>query len=77
MRARRLGGGGGRRVDGGGQVVGLGREALDAIHGAGLFDSILVEADGARGKPLKAPAPHEPVLPSRADCVVAVVGAER
>ncbi|MGD0621436.1 MAG: selenium cofactor biosynthesis protein YqeC [Thermacetogeniaceae bacterium] len=59
-----------------GKVVGLGREALDAIHGAGLFDSILVEADGARGKPLKAPAPHEPVLPSRADCVVAVVGAD-
>ena len=59
-----------------GKLVGLGREALDAIHRAGLFDIILVEADGSRGKPLKAPAPHEPVLPSKAACVVAVVGAK-
>jgi probable selenium-dependent hydroxylase accessory protein YqeC len=59
-----------------GKVVGLSSETLNAIHRAGLFDSILVEADGARGKPLKAPAPHEPVLPSRAACVVAVVGAD-
>jgi probable selenium-dependent hydroxylase accessory protein YqeC len=59
-----------------GKIVGLSSETLNAIHLAGLFDSILVEADGARGKPLKAPAPHEPVLPSRAACVVAVVGAD-
>ena len=56
--------------------MGLGREVLDAIHRAGLFEIILVEADGSRGKPLKAPAPHEPVLPSRTTCVVAVIGAE-
>jgi probable selenium-dependent hydroxylase accessory protein YqeC len=42
----------------------------------GLFDGVLVEADGARGKPLKAPASHEPVLPSRTARVVAVVGAD-
>lgn len=59
-----------------GKVVGLSAETLNAIHRARLFDSILVEADGARGKPLKAPAPHEPVLPSRAALVVAVVGAD-
>jgi probable selenium-dependent hydroxylase accessory protein YqeC len=59
-----------------GKVVGLSGETLNAIHRAGLFDSILVEADGARGKPLKAPAPHEPVLPSRAASVVTVVGAD-
>jgi len=59
-----------------GKVVGLSREALDAIRRSGLFDSILVEADGARGKPLKAPALHEPVLPFLASCIVAVVGAD-
>jgi probable selenium-dependent hydroxylase accessory protein YqeC len=59
-----------------GKVVGLSGETLDAIYRAGLFDSILVEADGARGKPLKAPALHEPVLPSRATLVVAVVGVD-
>jgi molybdenum cofactor cytidylyltransferase len=35
---------------------------------------LLVEADGARGKSLKVPAPYEPVLPSRCDLVVLVVG---
>jgi molybdenum cofactor cytidylyltransferase len=35
---------------------------------------LLVEADGARGSSLKAPADHEPVLPSSCDLVVPVVG---
>lgn len=59
-----------------GKVVGLNIEALDAIYEAGLFDSVLVEADGSRGRPLKAPASHEPAVPTRATCVVAVIGAE-
>lgn len=37
-------------------------------------DVVLVEADGARLRPLKAPADHEPVIPSEADGVVAVCG---
>jgi molybdenum cofactor cytidylyltransferase len=35
---------------------------------------LLVEADGARRKSLKVPAHYEPVLPSRCDLVVPVVG---
>jgi molybdenum cofactor cytidylyltransferase len=35
---------------------------------------LLVEADGARRKSLKVPAPYEPVLPSSCDLVVPVVG---
>jgi molybdenum cofactor cytidylyltransferase len=35
---------------------------------------VLVEADGARRKSLKVPAPYEPVLPSSCDLVVPVVG---
>ncbi len=35
---------------------------------------VLVEADGARGKSLKAPAAFEPVIPSRASVVVLVTG---
>lgn len=34
----------------------------------------LVEADGARHRPLKAPASHEPVVPSMCDVVVGVAG---
>ena len=37
-------------------------------------DLVLVEADGARLRPLKAPAEHEPVIPSGASAVVAAAG---
>ncbi len=42
---------------------------------AALADYVLVEADGARGLPLKAHAPWEPVVPPEANRVVCVVGA--
>lgn len=38
-------------------------------------DVLLVEADGAKGKPLKAPAEHEPVIPEDADVVIGIAGA--
>ncbi len=41
---------------------------------ARLADFVLVEADGAKGLPLKAHAAHEPVIPPCAQRVVAVVG---
>jgi molybdenum cofactor cytidylyltransferase len=52
---------------------------------AGLLDSIehiaskehvsvIVEADGARSHPIKAPAEHEPVIPSWVETVIVVVG---
>jgi molybdenum cofactor cytidylyltransferase len=37
---------------------------------------ILNEADGSRMRPFKAPAAHEPVIPSETTLVVAVVGAD-
>ena len=39
-------------------------------------DAVLVEADGSRMRPLKAPAEHEPVIPDGTTNVVAVVGAD-
>ena len=42
---------------------------------ARLADYVIVEADGARMLPLKAHAPHEPVIPKEAGCVLCVVGA--
>lgn len=47
----------------------LNRMAADRPH-----DIILVEADGSRGKSLKAPAGHEPVIPESAGLVVPVAG---
>ena len=39
-------------------------------------DRVIVEADGARGHPAKAPAPHEPVIADDTSTVVAVMGAD-
>ena len=53
---------------------------LKGIHPAWIpalratWDIILVEADGSRRLPLKAPADHEPALPPGTDLVVGVVG---
>jgi len=40
----------------------------------GIADHIIVEADGAARKPFKAPADHEPALPSATSLLIAVVG---
>ena len=51
---------------------GLPPERVDAL--AGLADLVLVEADGARGRSLKVPADHEPVVPAGAGLLVVVCG---
>lgn len=58
-----------------GKLVGLMPETIDAIARMGHFTRIIVEADGAARKPLKAPAPREPVFPCTTDTVVMVAGA--
>ncbi len=52
----------------------LGPPELPMAALASLADFVLVEADGAAGRPLKAHLPHEPVLPQRLNQVIAVVG---
>ena len=37
---------------------------------------LLIEADGSRNLPVKAPAPYEPVLPARVDLLLGVIGLE-
>lgn len=41
-----------------------------------LADYVLVEADGAHGRPLKAHAPYEPVIPANTGRVILVAGAD-
>nr|WP_326184644.1 selenium cofactor biosynthesis protein YqeC [uncultured Oscillibacter sp.] len=62
----------GRDVPGTGKLT-----ALDAPMErlAERFDYVLVEADGAARRPMKAHAPHEPVIPAMANQVICVVGA--
>jgi probable selenium-dependent hydroxylase accessory protein YqeC len=54
------------------RVGGVAPETVGTL--AGLADITLVEADGARRRPLKGTAEHEPVLPAGVTLVVAVGG---
>ena len=56
------------------KLVGLTPRRLSECAEA-LPDAVfLVEADGAAGKPLKAPSEHEPVWPEAPDCCIGVMG---
>ncbi|MCP3322762.1 hypothetical protein CF139_06230 [Aeromonas hydrophila] len=57
-----------------GKAVGPSPQQIDLLKGQQRFDIILVEADGAHHKLLKAPALHEPCIPQHSDWVIALVG---
>lgn len=59
-----------------GKVEGVRPELPDLLFSRKEADVVLVEADGAAGRPLKAPKPSEPVIPSTVTGVVAVAGLE-
>lgn len=59
-----------------GKLHGFSPETIRTFQLSGLFDWILVEADGAARRPLKAPAAHEPVIPPGTGVLVAVAGLE-
>lgn len=56
------------------KMKGLSTESVAALRRSGIADWIIVEADGAARRPLKAPAPHEPVIPADTMYLVAVAG---
>jgi molybdenum cofactor cytidylyltransferase len=56
------------------KAVGVPPELPDAWLARPDVDFVLVEADGSRMRPIKAPAAHEPVIPVAATLVVPVVG---
>jgi len=64
----------GRALSNEGKLLGVDPELLDALFLKGIFDYIIVEGDGSKGRPLKAPAGHEPVIPSLASKVLGLVG---
>jgi molybdenum cofactor cytidylyltransferase len=56
------------------KVTGPSARIIDKLFEATAVDYLLVEADGARGRSLKAPAAHEPVVPRSATLVIVVMG---
>lgn len=57
-----------------GKLLGLGPEEVNALFLDKEYDFVIVEADGSRGRPIKAPAEHEPVIPSCTTAVIGVIG---
>lgn len=59
-----------------GKARGITVEQVTALAARDDVDAILIEADGSRKRPFKAPAAHEPVIPPETTHVVALVGAD-
>ena len=56
------------------KLMGFSPAAIAELWRSGLFRWIIIEADGAARKPIKAPADHEPVIPADSKWVVGLVG---
>ena len=56
------------------KLIGFNPDVISALHQANLFRWIIVEADGSRRRPLKAPADHEPVVPDCTKWIIGVLG---
>lgn len=59
-----------------GKIEGVSRSLADAIYQETQVDYLVLEADGAAGRPVKVPLEHEPVIPSSASVTVAMIGLE-
>ncbi len=57
-----------------GKLNGVSPEFVARLAGLNQVSYVVVEADGAARKPLKAPNPTEPVIPHNTSLVIAVVG---
>ncbi len=57
-----------------GKLEGFSIDVIDTLHRSMIFDWIIVEADGARQKPVKASAAHEPVPVTTTTHLVLVTG---
>jgi len=59
-----------------GKVEGIPSTVADDLFRMPGVDYVIIEADGAAGRPLKAPAAHEPVIPKSVTRVIALMGLE-
>jgi probable selenium-dependent hydroxylase accessory protein YqeC len=61
---------------GSGKLKGISSNLVNELWGSHGMDMIIVEADGAAGRPVKAPREEEPVIPSHTTLVVAILGVD-
>jgi len=57
-----------------GKVDGIPSTLADDLFRTPGVEYVIIEADGAAGRPLKAPAVHEPVIPESVTTVIALMG---
>jgi probable selenium-dependent hydroxylase accessory protein YqeC len=61
---------------GSGKLKGISPDLVNELWAFRGMDAIIVEADGAAGRPVKAPREEEPVIPLSTTLVVAMVGVD-
>ena len=61
---------------GSGKLKGVSSDLVNDLWRSGEIDYIIIEADGAAGRPIKAPREGEPVIPSSTTLVVAILGVD-
>jgi probable selenium-dependent hydroxylase accessory protein YqeC len=59
-----------------GKLKGVSPGLVDDLWNSHEIDYLIIEADGASGRPIKAPREKEPVIPSETTLVVAILGAD-
>ena len=63
-----------KRLPGQDKLIGFAPEIIEVLRQSRFFRWIIIEADGAAGRPLKTPADHEPVVPESTTTVVGLAG---
>jgi len=61
---------------GSGKLKGVSPELVNELWSLDKIDTIIVEADGAAGRPVKAPREWEPVIPTATTLVIAILGVD-
>jgi len=65
-----------KKQDEKGKLVGLQPELISKLATLSSIDAVIVEADGARGRSLKAPAPYEPPVPPATTILVPMMAVD-
>jgi probable selenium-dependent hydroxylase accessory protein YqeC len=58
------------------KLKGISPTLVDELWDLKEIDTVIIEADGAAGRPVKAPREREPVIPSKTTLVVAILGVD-
>ncbi len=56
------------------KLIGISKDKSDKIFKRDIFDYILMESDGSKRKPIKAPGSDEPVIPNTTTKTIGVIG---